>query len=261
MSKILRAIEGTPWLSTPETLRNILAIANREHDIEALSAKLGKPLDNSRAVETRDGIAIIPIVGSIVRYSSMFTEICGGVSTETLAKDLNVALEDPSIHTILLNIDSGGGEASGISELAEMIYDARAKKTIVSYISDQGASAAYWIASATNYIAVSNTSMVGSIGVVFSMREPKKGGIEIVSSVSPYKRPDILSEDGKAQIQNWADILGEIFVESVATYRGVAFEKVTENFGQGDLLIGRDALEAGMVDEITTFEKLISNLS
>ena len=92
MSRILRAIEETPWLSTPSTLKMVMDIANRDTDIEAVAAKIGRPLDNARSVEMRGNIAIIPVTGTIVRYSSFFTEICGGVSTEMLARDLNHAL-------------------------------------------------------------------------------------------------------------------------------------------------------------------------
>lgn len=261
MSRVLRAIEETPWLSTPSALRMVLDIANREVDIDAVAAKIGKPLENTRTAEVRDGVAIIPVTGTIVRYSSFFTDICGGVSTEVLARDLNAALENDSVHTVLFNIDSPGGEASGISELSDMIVAAREKKNIVAYVDDLAASAGYWIASAADHIAASKTAMVGSIGVVFTMRENEGSGIEIVSRVSPRKRPDISTKEGLSQIQAWADKLGDVFVETVAENRGVSADTVLDKFGQGDMLVGREALEAGMVDEITTFEALIANLT
>jgi ClpP class serine protease len=236
----------------------VLDIANRETDIEAVSAKLGKPLSNARKVEIRGSVAVIPIVGTIVRYSSLFTDICGGVSTEILAKDLQVALEDDSIKTIIFNIDSPGGEAAGIAELSDMIVEARAKKKIIAYVDDMAASAGYWLASACEEIYASKTAMVGSIGVVFTLRENKDSGIEIVSNVSPLKRPDISTEQGISQIQAWADKLGEIFVDSVALNRGVSSDTVLSKYGKGDMLVGREALEAGMIDSITHFEALIA---
>ena len=261
MSRILHAIEETPWLSTPSALRMVLDIANRDTDIEAVAAKLGRPLDNTRSVEMRGDIAVIPVTGTIVRYSSFFTDICGGVSTEMLARDLKTALEDESVKTIVFNIDSPGGEASGIAELSEMIFEARKEKTIVAYVDDMAASAGYWIASAASAIYASKTAMVGSIGVVFTLGEKTGSGIEIVSNVSPRKRPDVSTDEGISQIQGWADTLGEIFVDSVAVNRGVSSDTVLEKFGQGDMLIGREALEAGMVDSITTFEALIAKLT
>ena len=260
MSKLMRAIEDTPWLCTPSTLQMIVDVVNRKMDIEAVSAKIGKPLDNTRNVEVRGNIGIIPITGPIVRYSSWFTDVCGGVSTEILARDFGAVMDNPAIDTILFKHDSGGGEAAGIAELSEMITEGRKKKKIISYIDDLSASASYWLGSAAHHIAASKTAMVGSIGVVFTLRSKEGDGIEIISSVSPRKRPDISTEAGRSQIQGWADKLGDIFVDSVASNRGVDRDTVLEKFGQGDLLVGSEALEAGMIDEITTFEALIAKL-
>lgn len=49
---------------------NLMAIADRQGDPEALEARLGRPLDNTRAVTMRDGIAVIPVTGPIMRYAT-----------------------------------------------------------------------------------------------------------------------------------------------------------------------------------------------
>ena len=262
MSNIIKALSNQPWMMMPERLEIMAQIARREHDVEALATKVGRPLENTRIVETRGSIAIIPVIGAVYRYANIFTEICGDTSTQTLANDITTAVENPAISHIVLNVDSPGGQASGIAELAELIKGASQVKPVIGYVDDLAASAGYWIVSACDHIAASKTSMVGSIGAVyaFSLYDDGSEKIEIVSSVSPKKRPDVKTDEGRSQIQAWADRLGEIFVEDVANNRGVTAEEVLNNFGQGDLLIGHDALEAGMVDEITTFEALISAL-
>lgn len=264
MSKILKALSREAWLILPERLELMGQIASREHDVEALAAKAGKPLDNTRTVEMRDGTAIVPVIGSIYRYANLFTEICGDVSTEVLAKDITAAAENPKVKHIVMKFDSGGGQAAGIDELASLIKEARAKKPVIAYVDDMAASAAYWLSSACDHIACAKTGMVGSIGVVYGFSLRKDDGVErveIVSSVSPKKRPDVRTDEGKAQIQAWADRLGHVFVEEVATNRGVTVDEVLSNFGQGDLLIAQDALNAGMIDEITTFEALLRSLN
>ncbi len=258
----MQTLSSQPWMMMPDRLELMAQISKREHEVEALAARIGKPLDNTRTVETRGSIAIIPVIGGIYRYANMFTEICGDTSTQVLATDITAALENPAISHIVLKVDSPGGQASGIAELAELIRKASATKPVIGYVDDLAASAGYWIVSACDHIAASKTAMVGSIGAVYSFRLFDDGSekIEIVSSVSPKKRPDIKEDAGRTQIQAWADKLGEIFVEDVAKNRGVTRAEVMEKFGQGDLLIGDDALKAGMVDEITTFEALISAL-
>ena len=128
----------------------LLAVADRQGDPEALEARLGRPLDNTRAVSIRDGVAVIPITGPIMRYANLFTRISGATSTQELATDLQTALDSPQVRAIVLNIDSPGGEASGINELADMIHASRGKKPIKAYVGGTGASAAYWIASAAD---------------------------------------------------------------------------------------------------------------
>jgi len=70
--------------------------------------------------------------------------------------------------------------------------------------------------------------------------------------------PDPASEDGRAQIQTTVDDMAQVFVESVARNRGVPVAQVLRDFGQGDVLVGQRALDAGLVDELGTLDDLIS---
>jgi len=187
-------------------------------------------------------------------------------SLESYAKEFKALENDPSVEVIVLNIDSPGGEAAGISQFATYIRNS--PKKVVAYIDDLGASAAYWIASAAKEIYASSTAFVGSIGVVFTIlddtKKLEKEGIEkieIVSVQSPKKRPNVKSEEGQAQIQTWANDLADKFIKAVARYRGVSEEYVLNNFGGGDLLISEKAKDVKMIDGISTFEGLIKKLS
>lgn len=265
MKQALTAISRDPWCITPSALRTIVEIANRETDLEAVETKLGRQLDNTRTVTTRGNVAVIPITGAIVRYGNVFTSISGGVALSILATDFARAVEDDSIDTIVLNIDSPGGQASGIAEFADIVRACN-KKTI-AYVGNQAASAGYWLASACDEIVANRSAMLGSIGVVYALTDTseadKKSGItriDIVSHVSPKKRPDISSKEGQSQIQSWADKLGNLFIEAVANFRGVSTDTVLSDFGQGDMLIAEDALTAGMIDRLGDFESLIEEI-
>lgn len=264
-----------PWLILPDSLEELLAIAGRLHDdqsiadrIEALEAKRGKPLDNTRTVEMRDGVAIIPVMGPIFRYANFFTEISGAVSTGQLATDLGKALEDPSVRAILWNIDSPGGEAAGISEFAGMIWEGRKLKPMATYAGSKAASAGYWLAAAAGDITIDDTAMLGSIGAVTSYNDTRKADekslvrkVEIVSSVSPYKRQDPNTDEGRASIQKLVDDLANVFVAKVALYRGVPIETVVADFGRGGIKVGAEAVAAGMADRIGSFESTLASLA
>jgi signal peptide peptidase SppA len=231
-----------------------------------VAARLGKELQNTHNVIERDGVAVIPVTGPLFRYANLFTAISGATSYEILAQDFTAALENPDINAIILNIDSPGGEVNGCAELANMIFAARGQKPIIAYASGDAASGAYWIASAADQVVASETSGLGSIGVVAVYRsaKPDKNApttIEIVSSQSPFKRLNPESDEGRAKLQTRIDAMAEVFVQTLARNRGIEATQVLEQFGGGDILIGAHAVNAGLADRIGSLEKLIAEYS
>lgn len=257
-----------PWLIQPEWLETILSIAQRHGDPQALQTKRGDRLDNTRTVRMVDGVAVIPVTGPIFRYANLFTDISGATSTQVLATDIRSALENPYVRGIALDINSPGGEATGIHELANLIYQARARKPIVAYGGGSMASAAYWIGAAASEIVIDPTAIVGSIGVVMSWLDTSKADeragvrrVDIVSSVSPDKRVDPGTDEGRAKVQAIVDALAEVFVGSVAKYRNTTPDKVAADYGRGGVLVGQQARRAGMVDRIGSLDGVIAELS
>lgn len=271
----MRAIDlvtGHPWLITGESLQQIAALVERSstmdmEGLEALATRRSQRLEDAENTRFRDGTAVIPVAGPIVRRANFFMRISGATSTDLLALDLQTAIDNPEVQSILLDIDSPGGAAQGIHELAEIIYEARGVKPIVAYSGGQMASAAYWIGSAADQIVVDRTASVGSIGAVMGITDTKgrdaKAGvrqIEIVSSQSPDKRLDVDSDEGRAKVQKIVDDLGGVFVEVVARNRGVDVETVLSDFGRGGLMLGQPAVDAGLVDRLGSFESVLAEL-
>jgi signal peptide peptidase SppA len=263
--RIWNRIAGEPWAITEMALHTILEIAARENESpQAVAAKLGRNLQNTYSVTERDGVAIIPVTGPLFRYANLFTMISGASSYELIARDFTAALENPQIKGIILDIDSPGGEVNGVSELSNMVFAARGKKPVVAYASGDAASGAYWIASAADEIVVSETSALGSIGVV-GMYQGKSGklaeAVEIVSSQSPHKRLDPTTDDGRSRLQIRIDSMADVFIETIARNRNVSAENVQNHYGGGDVMIGAKAVSAGLADRIGSLEGLIAELS
>lgn len=264
--RIWNRITGDPWAITETALHTILEVAARENEApEAVAAKLGRQLQNSYNATERDGVAIIPVTGPLFRYANIFTAISGASSYELIARDFMSALENPQISSIILDIDSPGGEVNGVSELASMIFEARGTKPIIAYASGDAASGAYWISSAADEIVVSETSALGSIGVVGIYRgksaKESTETVEIVSSQSPHKRLDPTSDDGRAKLQTRIDAMADVFVSTIARNRSVTADHVLEHYGGGDVMIGAHAVNAGLADRIGSLERLITELS
>ncbi|WKD26595.1 S49 family peptidase [Halomonas sp. KG2] len=265
MRTALELAAGRPWLITSEALDTVMAVADRQGDVEALETRLGRSLDNTRSVTVRDGVAVIPVTGPIFRYANLFTEISGATSTQVLATDFQTAFDDPAIKAIIPVFDTPGGEATGINELGDLIYNMRGRKPVVAYVSGMAASAGYWIASAADEVVVDDTAQLGSVGVVLSLRKredrPGEKSYEIVSSNAPNKRPDLETEAGMAQLQARTDELASVFLYKVARNRGIPREEVNDRFRQGGIATGALAIEAGMADRLGSLESLIAELA
>uniref|UniRef100_A0AB39C9Z5 Capsid assembly protein n=1 Tax=Aliivibrio phage vB_Alvi_H905 TaxID=3234039 RepID=A0AB39C9Z5_9VIRU len=269
----LNYLMSQPWALDQHLLSLMGGIANREvnsitlDDLipQALAGKAGKAL--TRGMEKREGgVAIIHVEGVISRYANLFTNICGATTTQLLAKDFNQALADTSIKSIILNCDSPGGEANGIHELAEMIYQARGKKRIIAYVGGKACSACYWIASACDQVVMDATACVGSIGTVLQMRVRKPQPddefetLEFVSNQSPNKRLDPQSKEGKDSLQNHLDELADVFIDCTARNMGVTRDTVINDFGGGGVLIGKTAVDKGMAHRLGSLEGVIAEL-
>jgi ClpP class serine protease len=292
LAHILGLLYERPWVILPDTLGVFIALAERQsvppeevaaalhfdqgkreaavyaHQLqvpfEAVATRQGTPVEGSRLLTRRGGTAVLQVVGPITRRPMGSLSGPRGASIDMLATDLQRALDDPSFTSILLDVDSPGGEVNGTAEFSQMIHDARSRKPTWAYVSDLGASAAYWIASAAERIVCAETAALGSIGAVAAVRNPlahPKTQIEFVSSVSPNKRPDPTTEGGAAQIQALVDSFGTIFVDTVARNRGVTAEHVLGNFGRGSLLVGREAVRAGLADALGSFEGALADLA
>jgi len=265
-ARVLAYIREQAWSILPESLETIVEIASRTEklDTEALAAKYGQRLAGTEGVELRDGVAIVNVEGPLFRYANLFTMLSGASSYAVIAQDFNAALENPAVKAIVLNINSPGGQTDGANELSSMIYQGRKrrKKKVTAYVSHLGASAAYLIASAADEIVLDAMASVGSIGTVARVYTGKeKDTMEIVSSQSPKKRPDVTTDQGRAQIQDHLDALAEVFINAVATYRGVSAETVLKDYGQGGVLVGERAVRVGMADRLGSLESVIAGMS
>lgn len=264
----LQFLASQAWALPPTMLADMEAIARRELQAgrwEALTAQDGESLKAAPMVEVRDGVALIKVRGVVSRYASWMHDICGGTSTEALAKSLSASIEDPKVRALVLWIDSPGGQVNGLNELAEMIYAARGRKKIVAYVGGQACSAAYWLASACSEVVIDATAELGSVGTVagFRILPPVDGEqrIEIVSSNAPNKRLDPTSKEGQAAVQIIVDDLEGVFLDAVARNMAVTRDKVLADYGRGGTFIGAKAVKQGMAHRLGSLEGLIAELS
>lgn len=270
--RVIEAIFAAHWAMTEDYLRTMLEIAARNHEIspEALEAMRGRRVaEAENGLTLRDGVGIIPVRGPMFRYADFFSSISGATTYEGLALDFRRAADDNSMRSILVEIDSPGGEVNGVQELAGQIRAIdRGRKPVVAYVSGTGASAAYLIAAAAREVVAAPNAVLGSIGVRAAIRDTSQRDerlgvrtIEFVSSQSPNKRADPNTDEGRLRIQATIDALAESFIRHVAELRGITAEEVVSLFGAGGVQVGDGAVAAGMADRLGSFETTLLELA
>ena len=169
MTYLASRLFGTPLLIHRPKLDVILSVVGQRigmADVPAMPMMDLAPFQRPPLASAPEGIAVIPIHGSLVKRSLGMEAASGLTSYGEIAAMLDAALADPQVSGILLDIDSPGGEASGSFELARRVREVAAIKPVWAVANDAAYSAAYAIAASAQRLFVTETGGVGSIGVI-----------------------------------------------------------------------------------------------
>lgn len=280
-SRIIARIAGLPWLIQAEALETIIQIAGRDlpdestleawklgHQREALATRLGDPLGNAPTARVRDGVAIVPIAGPIFRYANLFTAFSGATALADVSANLAAAASDNRIRAVLLEIDTPGGEVTGLAQAAQQIAALARVKPVVAFVEGSAMSAGYWLASAAGQIVMDSTAAVGSLGAVLALQDRTEAEARtgtrryrFVSTQTPNKLLDPTTDAGVAKIQAYADRLAAEFLGAAAANRGMSVDGLLAATDGGGLLIGADAVSAGLADQVAGFEETLARLA
>ena len=258
---------GTPLLLVRSKLDVILSVLGERVQWPAGKEALPIPAPKS-SVGAAPGIAVIPVYGTLVRRSLGLDAASGLTSYGQVAGMLDEALADASVTGILLDIDSPGGEAGGVFELAQRVRAASAVKPVWAVASDSAFSAAYAIACAASRIYVSQTGGVGSIGVIAmhvdqTARDAQDGYRYTAVTAGAHKNDfsphEPLDPDAYALLQAEVDRLYGLFVDHVATMRGLDATAVRAT--EAGLYFGPNAISVGLADRLGTTESALADFA
>lgn len=270
---LLDLITGA-WAIEPDKLREIQAIyathlRGEKIDIPALEARLGRPLSSEQQQYTVEpgGVAVLRMSGIIAPKANLFMQVSGGMSTQMATKQLESALADQRVRSIVLAIDSPGGNVIGTPEMAAAVREMSAIKPVVTHSDGALASAAYWIGSAANAVYLSGpTVQAGSIGVVIDRTFNPNSALREESIVAgKYKRltksNEPLSDEARAIVQADVDYVYSLFVDQVAAFRDTTSDQVLERMADGRVFRGQQAIDAGLVDGVSTLDALVESMA
>ena len=264
---------GAPLLIHRPKLDVILSVLGSRVGLPDLSAPTGfvQPDRSAALADTgaaRSSIAVIPIYGTLVRRTQGLEAQSGLTSYAGIAQSLETALADPGVAAILLDIDSPGGESSGVFDLADRIRAATAIKPVWAVANDMAFSAAYALGSAASRLIVSRTGGVGSIGVIAmhvdqSVKD-QQDGIAYTAVFAGDRKNDLnphapISGEAHSFLQGEVNRIYDLFATTVAKHRGMGVNTIKST--QAALYFGADAVASGLADDVGTLDDALLQIS
>ncbi|MIE68811.1 S49 family peptidase [Salmonella enterica subsp. diarizonae] len=211
----------------------------------------------ARFYQVVNGIAVLPVSGTLVHKLGGMRPFSGMTGYDGITARLQQAMDDPEVKGVLLDIDSPGGQAAGAFDCADMIYRLGEQKTVWALANDLSCSAAMLLASACSRRLVTQTSRIGSIGVVMAHTSYasllEQEGIDITLIYSGSHKVDLsetreLPESVRMDYQQRMDDARMMFAEKVAQYTGLSVDAVMAT--EAAIYDGQAGIDAGLADEM-----------
>lgn len=180
-------------------------------------------------------------------------------SADNIVSALRSAFEDEKTKGVILRVNSPGGTPVQAGYIYDEIVRLRASYPdipLYAVVSDMAASGGYYVASAADEIYVSNSSIVGSIGVRIDnfgvVDAMEKLGIES-RTISAGEHKTMLDpfapidEKARVHLQSMVDEIHQQFIDAVRKGRGDRLKEFDGLFS-GLIWTGEKALELGLAD-------------
>jgi signal peptide peptidase SppA len=288
MKQHLRAsglLFNQPLLVTPDMLDLGVRWANQAMNLNIINlaggsgAKLGfyddeaedraaLQAEQERAMLASTGVQVLPVHGFLVSRGSHINACETMTSYEGLRQQLRQAIADPLVERVALDIDTPGGSAVGAFELAADIRAMSLIKPITGIVNFMAYSGGYLIGSACSELVVSQTSGVGSIGVIAShmdrSRQQESQGVKVTTVYAGAHKNDLspnepLTDQSMKFLQDLVQESYQLFVNAVADYRGLSIEAVRAT--EAGLYRGQQGINAGLADRLQSPQDAVDDLS
>lgn len=237
-------------------------------DDDGYAERLAVADSQRRNAVAQTGIEVVPVHGVLVSRGSHINACETMTSYEDLRQQLRAAVADPLVEHIVLDIDSPGGAAVGAFELAADIRAMSQQKPITGIVNYMAYSGGYLIGSACSELVVSQTSGVGSIGVIASHMDRSQMeanmGVKVTTVFAGAHKNDLnphepLSDQSLQVLQDLVQESYQLFVNAVAEYRGLSVEQVIAT--QAALYRGQAGIAAGLADRLQSPQDAVDNIS
>lgn len=260
-------LDNTEWIGTEASLfaaKKIVAAINASFKDKPKGYD-GEPC----GYRVSDGIAVIDVKGPLVNYDipDSVAEKYGVTTYPSLQKRFALAAADKDVKRVVLDVNSPGGSVYGFQDTVLALKALRAVKPVDTYASDNMCSGAYWLGSCADSITMSEAGAAGSIGVVM-VHVSQRGAMESegykptvfrAGAKKALAHPaEDLTEGAAEEIQKSLDFHHMRFKSAVAENRRMTLEDISA-VGDGRVFYGNEAVHAGLVDRLGTFDSVIKS--
>ncbi len=216
--------------------------------------------------DSKPVVAVLRLEGVIGKISTAKS----GITLSTLNKLIEKTFKLERLEVVCLSINSPGGSPVQAELIASRIISLAKEKNIpvYSFVEDVATSGGYWLACSGDKIYVSESSIVGSIGVIssgFGFHEAiSKLGIErrvytqgekksVLDPFQPAKDSDI------KLIKKIQKDVHEHFITTVKTRRGGRLTQSDRILFNGEFWAGQKAVDYGLVDGVNDLYSFIQD--
>jgi ClpP class serine protease len=288
---IAERLFGHAHLIEPGALRAIVdgPVGRRVLAGEQIEAKMGKrsekirrerlssmvaaePVRGSDGISeyalTSDGIAILSIAGVLSKRYDWLAAVCGWTTYDALGASLATAMNDYRVRAVLFDVDSPGGEASGMLDLADQILAARESKPVWAVANSLAASAAYALGGSAGRFMLPRLARVGSIGAVIvhvdQSAQDEARGLNYSAIFSGSRKIDgwdhaALSPAARTSFQASADHCRQSFADLVGRQGRISSKQAMET--EAEMYADADAVKTGLADAVGTFDDAVGELT
>jgi len=283
---IASRVLNTPLLLEPSYARTFFSALSTQLSIHTLidaegeqltgekirmpAASYSKGRDRERPYEIIDGVAVVPVSGSLTHKLGSLRPYSGMTGYDGIIAQVSLAMGDLDVKGVMLDCDTPGGEVAGCFDTAKQLRNIanQARKPMWSMAYDMHCSAGMAIASAADRRLITQTGVVGSVGVVMahtdqSKRMEEQGvSVTLIHSGShkvdgnPYQS---LSEEALANFQASTDKLRNEFAQLVADHMGLSVEAILATEAQ--VYRGQEAVDIGFADSVVNGHEAITEFS
>jgi protease IV len=207
----------------------------------------------------RDHVALVEVRGGISTGRTRRGPVGRQSGSDTVSAQLRAAHDSERAQAVVMRVESSGGSAVASEVIWREVCRLREKgKPVVVSMGDIAASGGYYIACPAEVIVALPSTLTGSIGVlggklvVDNLLERlgvTTGTVQQGAHALMYSFRRGFSEDERARFAATVDAIYTDFVGKVAEGRRRPVAEI-EAVARGRVWTGRDALEAGLVDEL-----------